>query len=184
MGQAQAIALTQGRPTALGPYIETAVDPEEAVELARLAAKAKRVLEVGTAYGYSTIVMALAGADVTAVDPYVDEPGGRLIALDHFASYGVSERVELLTGHSQVSLALLIEAKESYGLVFIDGDHSRDAVERDLRLGWELVRPGGWLAAHDCHPDMQGVTLALDAEFPDGPDRLVKTLWMKRKATR
>ncbi len=36
-------------------------------------------------------------------------------------------------------------------LIFIDGDHGREAVERDSWLAAELVRPGGMIVWHDYH---------------------------------
>jgi len=38
-----------------------------------------------------------------------------------------------------------------YDAVFIDGDHSRAAVEHDTRLARQLLRPGGLIIWHDYH---------------------------------
>lgn len=37
----------------------------------------------------------------------------------------------------------------TFDIVFIDGDHSHDAVVEDLRIWRSRVRPGGLLAGHD-----------------------------------
>src|SRR5258706_13596674 len=39
------------------------------------------------------------------------------------------------------------------GLVFIDGGHSRRAVEADFRIWSEKVISGGWLCFHDVYPN-------------------------------
>lgn len=45
--------------------------------------------------------------------------------------------------------------------VFIDADHSYQAVREDLRAWWPLVTPGGVLAGHDHQPDFPGVERAV-----------------------
>lgn len=43
----------------------------------------------------------------------------------------------------------------SLDFIFIDGDHSYDAVLRDVNLYWSKVRPGGIFAGHDWNlPDV------------------------------
>ena len=47
---------------------------------------------------------------------------------------------------------------ESLDLVFIDADHSYEAVSNDLPFWWKKVRKGGWLLGDDynsCHPGTQ-----------------------------
>jgi predicted O-methyltransferase YrrM len=41
------------------------------------------------------------------------------------------------------------ELSVDVGLLFVDGDHSTDAVAADLRAWLPKVRTGGWLALHD-----------------------------------
>lgn len=38
---------------------------------------------------------------------------------------------------------------QTFDLVFIDADHTRHAVEGDLRVWCPKVKPGGWLGGHD-----------------------------------
>lgn len=163
-----------------GPAILTSLTAAETAELARLAA-GRQVLEVGSAHGYSAIVMALAGADVTAVD---DHHGGTwlgdtLAAMQaNLGAYGVSDRVEIMRGASQNVLPVLIREEARFGLIFIDGDHEQAAVTRDLHHALDLLRPGGVLACHDYGEDTcPGVAAALDQVFPGGPDTLTDTLF-------
>ena len=37
-------------------------------------------------------------------------------------------------------------------MIFVDGDHSRDAVMRDFRNCWRLLKPGGYMLFHDFIP--------------------------------
>lgn len=46
--------------------------------------------------------------------------------------------------------------------VYIDGNHSYQAVREDVRLWWRMVRPGGILGGHDYHDRQPGVIRAVD----------------------
>ncbi len=50
-------------------------------------------------------------------------------------------------------------------LVFIDADHSQEAVQRDLRAWHPKVRPGGILCGHDYNGNHKGVMRAVDDFF-------------------
>lgn len=46
--------------------------------------------------------------------------------------------------------------------IFIHGDHSYEAVSKDLPFWWKKLKKGGWLLGDDyqsCHP---GTTIAVD----------------------
>lgn len=156
-----------------GPTISTSLTGAETAELARLAAFAD-VLEVGSAYGYSAIVMALAGATVTAVDPHVWlDSYGHMQA--NLGVYGVAEKVTILRDGAEAALPRLVAMGRRYGLIWIDGDHSTEAVARDVRLALPLLAPGGTLACHDYGEETcPGVAQALNAWRR--PDRVVDTL--------
>ena len=143
MGEMEALT-KQGQPRLNfeGPYIETAVDPAEATELRRLAQG--RVLEIGTAYGFSAVAMADSGnAWVLSVDSHTGYKDSLAIAQANVAAYGVVDRIELVAAWSQEELPRLLESGERFDLVFVDGDHSEGAVAHDAALGWDLLRPGG-----------------------------------------
>ena len=163
------------RPVALtpdGPRIDTSVTEAETAELQRLSA-GKSVLEVGSAYGYSAIAMALAGAYVVAIDPHeqlasYDTMGANLDA------YGVADRVSIFRGNSQTWMPAMMPA--GYHLVWVDGDHSAEMVTHDVTWARKLLRKDGTLACHDYDEDTcPGVRQALDALLGP-PPKLVDTL--------
>lgn len=152
-----------------GPGINTSLTAAESAELARLA-EDRDVLEVGSANGYSAVVMALAGARVTAVDPHTWIPGSYEVMTANLAAYGVTDRVDIIREPSQSALPWLVREHRAFGLVFIDGDHSAEAARHDIRWGLQLLDPGGTLAVHDyleacCCP---GVREAADGIFAGG----------------
>ncbi len=57
-------------------------------------------------------------------------------------------------------------ADGSVDFVFIDADHSCEAVYADIAAWWPKVKPGGVIAGHDY--DERGVKTAVDAVFGPG----------------
>lgn len=157
-----------------GPEISTSLTLAETDELRRLAKSAKVVLEVGSAYGYSSIAMALAGARVLAVDPHQALNSlGPMTA--NLAAYGVTGRVDIQVGDSRTVLPELAAENRKFGLVWIDGDHEASMVIHDVHWARNLLRKGGTLAVHDYGEDTcPGVKQALD--LWKVPPRLVDTL--------
>jgi predicted O-methyltransferase YrrM len=157
-----------------GPTISTSLTQAETDELRRLAKKGKTVLEVGSAFGYSAISMALAGARVVAVDPHqwLNSLG---IMASNVDDYNVSDKVEIRIADSRQIMPTLVALGQKFGLVWIDGDHEASAVAHDVEWARKLLKPTGTLAVHDYdEATCPGVRQALDAWKV--PPRLVDTL--------
>jgi predicted O-methyltransferase YrrM len=166
------------RPVAIGggPPILTSITEAETAKLAELAADAGEAVDIGSAYGYSAVVMARAGAHVTTIDPHAGENPGTLAGLmNNLQAYRVNT-VTVSVGTSQEVLPRLQQGW--YGLVFVDGDHREPAVTHDVTWALKLLRPGGVLACHDLDEgSCPGVREALDQLF-DHPKPLVDTLFV------
>lgn len=71
--------------------------------------------------------------------------------LDDFVTtlekFGLSEHVEVLAAKSTDAAELL--SCTQFDLVFIDADHSYEAVKSDIEAWWPLVKEGGIMAGHD-----------------------------------
>jgi len=165
------------RPVALGGYGSPTIDTSLTVDETRTLrhfAKDADVLEIGSAYGYSAVAMALVGARVTAVDPHT-WLGSYDAMVSNLAAYGVTERVDILRGLSFDVLPLLLHDNARFDLVWIDGDHEAPSVAHDVGLARLLLRPGGTLVCHDYdEATCPGVRQALDEWKP--PVKLVDTL--------
>lgn len=83
--------------------------------------------------------------------------------------------VNQVTGDSSESASAYED--QSLDLVFIDADHSPEAVERDLRAWFSKVRPGGILAGHDARG--LGVQQAL-AQVLAGAHHVDREIWWYR----
>ena len=56
--------------------------------------------------------------------------------------------------------------REAFDFVFIDADHSYEAVRADILAYRPLVKRGGILAGHDYAPKWEGVRQAVDELLP------------------
>jgi predicted O-methyltransferase YrrM len=158
-----------------GPLIHTSLTAAETAELQRLAA-GNRCLEVGAAFGYSTVAMALVAEHVFSVDPHI-WLNSRPTFIANLRAYGVAERVAMaVPGDSQTTLPQLVNQGERYDLIFIDGDHEDAAVAHDVGWARKLLAPGGVLACDDYDEvTCPGVRSALD-RLLGPPPILVDTL--------
>jgi predicted O-methyltransferase YrrM len=142
-------------------------------EAARALRPGGRIVEIGSHYGRSTVVLALGaseGVEIVAVDPFLrperaaeddrtdDEVGRDDLAVfeSNLTAAGVRERVRHLC-------LLSHEAAEvetgPVDLLFVDGDHSFGGARSDFRTWGERLRSGGLLLVHDAYSSV-GVTLA------------------------
>src|SRR5580658_1842611 len=102
---------------------------------------ARRILEVGTLGGYSTIWLARALAEGGKLVTLEIEKRHAEVALENIKRAGVSGRVELRLAPAAESLAALVkEGAEPFDLIFIDADKPNNPVYLEWAL--RLSRPG------------------------------------------
>jgi SAM-dependent methyltransferase len=136
-------------------------------------ARGKRVLEVGSYCGRSTICLAQSAHEVLAVDTFdgraTPSPRGTRREFDaNLARFGVGNRVNAHEG----TIADVFP-EPIFDLIFIDGAHDRDSVESDIAHALPLLAPGGLLAFHDYMRAIDpGVTAAVDALVARGGELL------------
>ncbi len=158
----------------VGPEILSSITDNEITALTTLAA-GRDVLEIGSAYGYSAIGMAAAGASVLTIDPHTwMRSHDQMVA--NINAYNVSDSITVHVGYAE---RVLPELVGPFHLVFIDGDHSAPAVEHDLHWARKLVSSGGVIALHDyaescCCPDV--ATVADRIHGPADPADVIDTL--------
>jgi len=107
---------------------------------------ARRILEVGTLGGYSTIWLGRAlPADGSLVTLELD-PGRAAVAERNVAAAGLGGIVEVRVGAAAESLAQLVsEGAEPFDLAFIDADKA--GTPEYFARALELCRPGGVIVA-------------------------------------
>lgn len=167
-------------PTTL-PHHAFGSDPKAAYRawLVKMCRGMKTVAEVGAFAGSTTIKLARdAGVHVIAVDHWQGVPDDPLQA----GIYRDPERTKqffhrrlrpwLRKGRVEVMEMDSLEAAAWIGrhrgrcldLVFLDADHSYEAVAADIQAWAPLVKPGGILCGHDIN--WPGVSRAVREAFP------------------
>jgi len=155
------------------PAIKAGVSDLEAAEL-RCLARGASVLEVGSAWGYSAVLMAKVARRLVSVDPHQDYDSYPTFRANLIA-HGVADKVTALITTSREALPELLERGERFEFIFIDGDHSAAAVAFDALWARHLVTPAGVIAFHDYNTGVEAeVVKGLEGWRPF--DRLVDSL--------
>jgi hypothetical protein len=143
---------------------------EEGQRLYELA-QDKRVLELGSYCGLSTICLAQSACVVYAVDTFLatgtpHEHRGQdtfEIFQTNLVRYNLSAKVVSLRGRFAEVLPGL---SERFDFIFVDGSHDYESVRQDIALVLPLLNCPGLLGFHDYgKPDLPGVKPAVDERF-------------------
>jgi predicted O-methyltransferase YrrM len=133
-------------------------------ERALALAKPQRILEIGTYAGRSLIEMLkrCPGASGVAIDTWknYDEDGISILKniqdnrieelfYANVKQAGMTQRITALKGDSADRLMELIEQKQRFDFIYVDGSHTCLDCYTDMVLAWKLLVPGGTLAVDD-----------------------------------
>lgn len=120
------------------PPIAVSVQQGKFLNLLATAARARRILEIGTLGGYSTIWLARAVGATGSVVTLEYEPKHAEVARANLDRAGVGDRVQILVGAALETLPTL--TGDPFDLVFIDADKENNVGY----LNWavQLSRPG------------------------------------------
>ena len=138
-------ALRRSREAGL-PSIQVSPNEGKLLRLLAETVAARRILEIGTLGGYSTIHLARALAeDGSLVSLEVDEHHAE-VARENIAKAGLGDRVEVRVGDAQQLLSNMAEeAVEPFDLTFIDAD--KVSYPEYLKWALRLSRPGSLILA-------------------------------------
>ena len=149
------------------PGIQVPLELGRLLQLLIVQTRARRVLEIGTLFGYSAIVMARVLSDGRLITLEVDRQRAEL-AKHNFERAGVADRVDVRVGSALDVLPTLEEA--TFDLVFIDAD--KESYSEYLRWALRLTRPGSvivadniWRGGSVVAPDSDDIQNRAVAEF-------------------
>jgi predicted O-methyltransferase YrrM len=125
------------------PAIEVSPQYGKFLYLLAVATGARRVLEIGTLGGYSTIWLARAVGPSGHVVTLEYEPAHAAVAQTNLDRAGVAERVEVIVGAALDTLPQLQSRTEPFDLVFIDADKENNAAY--MQWAVKLSRPGSMI---------------------------------------
>lgn len=175
-------ATTASIPAAQVPRTdEWAVPAAELLAIAAICAhvRPRRIFEIGTYTGASTLIMALNTPPETEIFTIDLDPAARET---HAHGTGVGGFPDFVVGGAYQGHPAAAKIRQLYGdtrsfdfapyrgtidLVFVDADHSYEFVRHDSQRAFELLRPGGTIIWddyiwNDRHPECAGVTRCLN----------------------
>lgn len=107
---------------------------------------ARRILEIGTLSGYSTIWLTRGLAADGSVVTLEVEASHAAVAVENFKAAGIGDKVQVIVGPALESLPKLAdESQQPFDLVFIDAN--KEAYPEYLHWAVRLTRPGGVILA-------------------------------------
>lgn len=138
-------ALRRSREAGL-PEIHVSPNEGKLLQLLAEIAGAKRILEVGTLGGYSTIHLARALPEEGLLISLELDEGYAGVARESLAKAGVEDRVEVRVGDARELLAGMVESGAApFDLTFIDAD--KVSYPEYLEWALRLSRPGSLILA-------------------------------------
>lgn len=145
----EALTYAYVSPTREGmPPISVGPNEGRTLELLLRLAGAKRVVEIGTLAGYSTIWMARALPPDGHLWTFEVDPKHAAVARENLRCAGVADRVEVLVGDA-VELLPKIEAHGPFCAVFVDADKER--YDHYGRWAAANLRKGGLLLGDNAY---------------------------------
>ena len=125
---------------------------------------ARRVLEIGTLGGYSTIWLARALPEGGRIVSLELDPHHAEVARANFENAGVLDRVDLIVGPALETLPNLEKTAAPFDLIFIDAD--KQSYPQYLHWALKLSRPGTVIVADNVV--REGKVIEPDCDDPHG----------------
>lgn len=138
--------------------LNTRISPAEGMWLYEMCRtlRPKQTLEIGLAYGFSTIYFLAAIHDNgsgfhIAIDPFQHHPDRpwRGIGVNQCEKLAMTHAFRFIDERSAPALADLARGKQRFELIFVDGNHRFDNVLVDFTLSAELCPLGGYIVLDD-----------------------------------
>ena len=157
------------------PQISISANQGKFLQIMAKLVKAKRILELGTLGGYSTIWMARALPGEGKLISLELDPKHAAVAQKNIIDAGVADKVEIRIGKGLDLLKRMIEEKEQpFDMIFIDADKPPYAEYFGLAL--KLSRPGTLIIADNVIREGKILDNNSKDEMVKGVDRFNKVL--------
>lgn len=158
-------------------------------ELARNGSYAGHVVEIGSLFGGSTIILALGCKEADRGPVFAIDPLPQPELQQNLERAGVADCVRLLPYPSAAVARRwrdIVGANWQIGLLWIDANHSYETVSEDI-LHWQgYVEPGGYICLHDYDERTPGVICAVYEQLISSGRwesfKVVNTIFCARKS--
>jgi spermidine synthase len=160
--------------------LRSAAAPHQLALLIRMARGRRRVVELGTATGWTAAALALADPTRTVVscDPHIQPGRNRYLRLLRSSTRA---RIELV--HATGVEAAAMDDHE-VGLLFIDSSHERQATIDEWHAWRPRLAPDAIVVFHDCdHPEFPGIARAIEELGLSGERQAGMFVWRAATAS-
>jgi predicted O-methyltransferase YrrM len=154
--------------------LRSAAAPHQLAVLLRMARERRRVVELGTATGWTAAAFALADPTrvVVSCDPNVQPGRDRYLRLLRSSTRA---RIELV--HAAGVDAAVMDVDE-IDMLFIDSSHERQATIDEWHAWRPRLAPDALVVFHDCdHPEFPGIARAIEELGLTGQRRAGMFVW-------
>ncbi len=127
-----------------------------------------KILEIGSGFGGSLVAMFISSLKkeptFTSIDPFFDLEGNPNANAFYSKFKEAIESFKIPINHIAAPSSEVVDMIQdgSQDIVYIDGDHSYEAVMQDLNNYFPKVKQGGHLLGHDYNMDIISVKQAVD----------------------
>lgn len=173
------------------PYIHN----DEITLFADMASKTSGpIVEIGCAFGASPSIFLLHSKDgvkLHSIDPFVQDSMRPFQANEEICKKNVLNILKVFkkenkykdwTLHTDYSFNVVKNWKEEIEIIFIDGDHTYDAVKKDFEDWYPLVKKSGYILFHDSRKEKDTPPDTFNRGWA-GPTKLVEELKSSNKVT-
>ena len=138
----------------------------------------KKILEIGTLVGYTTIILAdIINDELQKIVSVELEENKIPKAKRYIKLAGFDDKVELLHGDSlEEKIIEKINREKPFDFVYLDGSHNYNHVKKELDVYWSMITKNGFLICHDSSKHAQKFD-----EKNEGGVRKALLEWSKEK---
>ena len=129
----------------------------QAIKSILLQESPERTLEIGAALGASTMIIseylknAFEGSRLNhyAIDPF-QSTAWDSVAIENLESIGTGQNVKIIEEFSHTALPKLLDERQGFDFIYIDGSHLFEDVFIDIFYSLRLLRSSGIVLLDDC----------------------------------
>lgn len=151
--------------------------------------KEMTMIEIGSYAGESTCLFANEFKNVISIDPFMNDYDSNDITCDYMDLTNVYyefkkniEKYDNITHIRKTSDDAIYDLKNlEVDFVYIDGMHTYEQVNKDIKNYLPLVKENGFIGGHDFHPVWQGVVDAIVENLGVPENVFSDTSWLIKK---
>jgi predicted O-methyltransferase YrrM len=148
--------------------------------------KEMRMVEIGSYAGESTTIFANHFKEVIAIDPFLNDYDPNDITCYHKDFNDVHKiflkntekfnNIKLIKMTSDDAINQLLD--EKFDFVYIDGIHTYEQVNKDIKNYKQIINRGGFIGGHDYHPVWEGVVRSIHENLGHPDKTFQDTSWL------